>query len=74
MEQGYKSGTEGGKSNMTKRKATIRPIGTLTSATGKKKVCHNCGSEATQIASFDINQATLVEYYCEEHIKSVEAG
>ncbi len=62
------------KSNMTKRKATIRPIGTLTSATGKKKICHNCGSEATQIASFDIDQATLVEYYCEEHIKSVEGG
>jgi hypothetical protein len=59
---------------MTKGKATIRPIGKIRSATGKKKICHNCGSEATQIASFDIDQATLVEYYCEVHIKSVKVG
>jgi hypothetical protein len=63
-----------GKSNMTKGKATIRPTGKIRSTTGKKKICHNCGSEATQIASFDIHQATLVEYYCEEHIKLVKGG
>lgn len=59
---------------MTKGKATVRPIGTVSSATGKKKVCHICGSEATQIASYDIDQATLVEYYCEEHIKFSQGG
>lgn len=59
---------------MTKGKVTVRPIGTVKTATGKKKICHNCGSEATQIASFDIDQATLVEYYCERHIKSVKVG
>ncbi len=50
------------------------PVRTVTSATGKKKICYNCGSAATQVASFDIDQATLVEYYCEEHIKSVKVG
>ena len=74
MEQLIRVAWRKGKSNMTKGKATIRPIGTVTSATGKKKICHNCGSVATQVASFDIDQATLVEYYCEEHIKSVKVG
>jgi len=32
---------------MTKGKATIRPTGKIRSTTGKKKICHNCGSEAT---------------------------
>jgi hypothetical protein len=59
-------------SNMAKGKAKIRPIGTVRTATGKKKICHNCGLEATHIASFDIDQATLVEYYCEKHVKSIK--
>ena len=74
MEQLISVAWRKGKSNMTKGKATIQPIGKIRSATGKKKICHNCGSVATQVASFDIDQATLVEYYCEEHIKSVKVG
>jgi hypothetical protein len=38
----------------------------------KMKTCVNCGKLATQIATFDVDRATVIERYCDNCIESVK--